>query len=581
MKIDSNLLRQYLLDIRAVRPEDLKQASRESQALNRELGEVLVQKELIEEQELREAYAHLLDIPWIDLERQEIPGEVLRIIPEAVAKKHQVAAFDKTGNQLKVAFTEPAKSAQVVKFIRKKTGLQVVPYLTSPEQLGEVLERYRKNLTNNFEESIARYAQQISSQDSLEKVAQELPVIKVLNGLIEHALDQLASDVHLEPTEEGVRVRYRIDGKLHEVLTLPRVILEPLSARIKLLANLDIQIDNSAQSGHLSLEEEGVDFKVTVLPVLGGEKVVLRLLNEISRGFTLEKLGFEGEALERIHQAINSTRGMILVIGPGGSGKTTTLYTLLDILNSNQISIATIEDPIECRLKGVNQTAANTRVGLGFSPALEALLLQDPDVILIGELRESRATQLALNASLSGKLVLAGLSEGGITAAEGLIQLLKRGAEPFLVSSAVEVVIAQRLVRKICPNCKTARVLDPGFLEKWKEELDLAAMLTSIRLHFPGEFSQLKESKDLLERNFYQGHGCKQCHGEGYQGQVAISEVLKKSESLEALVARGASEKEIENQAQKEGMLTLQETGLVRVLRGETSLEEVFRVTQG
>lgn len=579
MKIDPNLLRQYLLDIRAVKPEDLKQAFRESQALNQDLGEVLLKKELVDRQELGEAYSHLLNIPWVDLEQKEIDSQTLRIIPEVVAKKHQVAAFEKAGHQLKVALVDPVKSSQIVKFIRKKTGLQVVPHLTSPEQLGGTLEQYRKSLASNFEESIAKYVQQISSQEPLEKVAQDLPVIKVVNSLIEHALDQLASDIHLEPTEEGVRVRYRIDGKLHEVLTLPRGVLEPLSARIKLLSNLDLQVDTSPQSGHLRLEEEEVDFKVTILPVLEGEKIVLRLLNEVSRGFTLEKLGFEGEALEKIHQAANSSQGMILVTGPGGSGKTTTLYTLLDILNSNQVSIATIEDPIEHRLQGITQTMANTRVGLGFSTALEALLLQDPDVILVGELRESRATQLTLNASLTGKLVLAGLSEGGSTAAEGLIQLLKRGTEPFLVASAVEVVIAQRLVRKICPNCKAARVLDPGFLGRWNQEFDLEAMITAIRLHHPEEFSNLKEPQDLLNRNFYQGRGCEKCHEEGYQGQLVISEVLQKSEALEALVARKASEQEIENQAKKEGMLTLQEAGLVRVLRGETSLEEVFRVT--
>jgi type IV pilus assembly protein PilB len=490
-------------------------------------------------------------------------------------------AFEKNGSNLKVAMKNP-EDLQTIDFIKKKTGLKIIPCLTTDESIKSVLKQYEKSLKAEFGDIISKDSEDITQTedgDDLEKIAQDLPIIRIVDTLIKHAILQSASDVHIEPDEKEVRVRYRIDGILHDAMTLPRQVIDGLVARIKVLSNLKLDEHRLPQDGRFKLEKEGmkISFRVSILPVFEGEKIVMRLLDETSKGLTLEKMGLNGDALEAVHRHIKRPNGMVLVTGPTGSGKTTTLYTVMDILNTPQVNISTVEDPIEYRMPRVNQTQVNAKIGMTFAAALRSLLRQDPDIIMVGEIRDGETMQIAIEAAMTGHLVLSTLHTN--SAAGTLPRLLDMGAEPFLVASTVNVIIAQRLVRKLCNECRTTYTLQEKEIKALEMSFDLDELLEVLKKspQLKGKIGA-KDSWKSIE--LFRAKGCEQCNNEGYRGRLGIYEVLEVDEEIGKLINENAPSDNIEKKAREKGMQTMSEDGFIKVAQGITTIEEVLRVTK-
>jgi type IV pilus assembly protein PilB len=566
-----------------VKPEIVEELFQEAEAKKKFLGDLLLEKKSIEELELRKVYAYILGIPFIDLVKETISVDILQIIPEVIAKKYNIVAFQKTGKELKVAMINP-EDLQTIDFIRKKTGLKITPCLTTQESIKTILRQYEKSLKAEFGDIIDKNLQVVTEnsgepEEDLEKAAQGLPIIRIVDTLVKHAILQSASDIHIEPEEKDVRVRYRIDGILHDAMTLPREALAGIIARIKVLSNLKLDEHRLPQDGRFKIESEEykISFRVSILPVFDGEKVVMRLLDESSKGLTLEKIGLVGRSLEIVHREIKRPNGMVLVTGPTGSGKTTTLYTAMDILNTSEVNISTVEDPVEYRMPRVNQTQVNSKIGMTFAAGLRSLLRQDPDIIMVGEIRDSETMEIALHAAMTGHMVLSTLHTN--SAAGALPRLLDMGAEPFLVASTVNVIVAQRLVRRLCVECRKEYSLST------KEVKTLAATFKMEEiLEFLKKTELLKgriEAKAAWEDlKFYQHKGCEQCGGEGYRGRCGIYEVLPVTEEVRKLITQSSPSDVIEKKAKEEGMATMVEDGFVKALQGTTTIEEILRVSK-
>ncbi|MDD5463545.1 MAG: ATPase, T2SS/T4P/T4SS family [Candidatus Moranbacteria bacterium] len=581
MRIENKQLKDFLLDSNLLEPGIIEENFKISSETNQKLGDLLVEKKLMNEIELQKLYSYILGIPFVNLEKETITADILQIIPEPIAKKYGIIAFEKNGNDLKVAMKNP-EDLQTIDFIRKKTGLKIVPCLTNEESIKAILKQYEKSLKAEFGDIINKNADDVSvgnDAESLEKIAQDLPIIKIVDTLLKHAILQSASDIHIEPGEKEVRVRYRIDGVLHDAMTLPRQVLEGLVARIKVLSNLKLDEHRLPQDGRFKIEKEGykISFRVSMLPVFEGEKIVMRLLDETSKGLTLEKMGLSGNALEVVHKHIKRPNGMVLVTGPTGSGKTTTLYTIMDILNTTEVNISTVEDPVEYRMTRVNQTQTNAKIGMTFAAALRSLLRQDPDIIMVGEIRDGETMQIAVEAAMTGHLVLSTLHTN--SAAGTLPRLLDMGAEAFLVASTVNVVIGQRLVRKLCNECKTAYTLDEKEVKTLGANFDMAAILEMLKK--TPDLGEVVTAKSTWKNlNFYRAKGCEQCNNEGYHGRLGIYEVLEMDETIGKLITSNASSDDIEKKARENGMRTMGEDGFIKAIQGITSLEEVMRVTK-
>lgn len=578
MRVDNERLKSFILDAGFLNEEIINQAIAESGKSGKRLGDVLVEKKLLDYNQIRQLYSYILGIPSVNLEKEIIPREILQIIPEPIAKKYQIVAFKKTGTELKVAMLNP-EDLQTIDFIRKKTGLKISPCITTEEGMGNVLKQYEQSLKADFGDIIEKSSQEVLSGGSLEEVAQDLPVIRIVDTLLKHAILQEASDIHIEPDEKEVRVRYRIDGILHDAMTLPKAVIDGIVARIKILSNLKLDEHRLPQDGRFKIEQDNrrVAFRVSILPVYSGEKVVMRLLDESSKGLTLEGMGLWGNPLEIIHQAIKKPNGMLLVTGPTGSGKTTTLYTIMDILNTPQVNISTVEDPIEYKMFRVNQTQVNPTIGLTFSQGLRALLRQDPDIIMVGEIRDKETMEIAIHSAMTGHLVLSTLHTN--SAAGTIPRLLDMGAEPFLVASTVNVAMAQRLVRKLCPDCRQAYNLDEELVNSLKGQLDLEHIFELAAKNNLLD-KKLLEKKDWMQAVFYRPGGCSRCRQEGYKGRIGIFEVIEMNETISQMVAKRATSDEIEQEAQKEGMIKMMEDGIIKAIQGITSIEEILRVTK-
>jgi len=459
MQVSNDRLKIFILDAGLLSEDVIDQAIKESGQAGKRLSDVLVEKKLLDSNQVRQLYSYILGIPFVNLEKEIISRDILQIIPEPIAKKYKIVAFKKTNRELKVAMLNP-EDLQTIDFIRKKTGLKISPCITTEEGIENALKQYEQSLKAEFGDIIEKSSKEISGEEDLEKAAQDLPVIRIVDTLLKHAILQEASDIHIEPDEKEVRVRYRLDGILHDAMTLPKTVMDGIVARIKILSNLKLDEHRLPQDGRFKIEQEEkrVAFRVSILPIYSGEKIVMRLLDESSKGLTLERMGLWGSPLEVTHQAIKKPNGMILVTGPTGSGKTTTLYTIMDILNTPQVNISTVEDPIEYKMSRINQTQVNPQIGLTFSQGLRALLRQDPDIIMVGEIRDEETMEIAIHAAMTGHLVLSTLHTN--SAAGTIPRLLDMGAEPFLVASTINVVMAQRLVRKLCPDCRQAYNLD-------------------------------------------------------------------------------------------------------------------------
>ena len=578
MWVDNERLKSFILDAGLIGEEQINQAMNESGQTGKKLGDVLVEKKLISSDQLRQLISYILGIPFVNIEKEIIPKEILQIIPEPIAKKYKIIAFKKVGTDLKVAMLNP-EDIQTIDFIRKKTGLKVSPCITTETGIENALKQYEQSLKAEFGDIIEKNATGVSQEESLEKVAQELPVIRIVEALLKHAILQEASDIHIEPDEKEVRIRYRIDGMLHDAMILPKTVLAGIVARIKILSNLKLDEHRLPQDGRFKIEQDGkrMAFRVSILPVYSGEKIVMRLLDESSKGLTLEGMGLWGEDLEKIHRAIKRPNGMILVTGPTGSGKTTTLYTVMDILNTPIVNISTVEDPIEYKMPRINQTQVNPQIGLTFSQGLRALLRQDPDIIMVGEIRDKETMEIAIHAAMTGHLVLSTLHTN--SAAATIPRLIDMGAESFLIASTVNIVMAQRLVRKLCPDCRQNFNIDVDLLNSLGKEVDLDRILSMAAKNNIID-KNVAVSKDWSKINFFRAVGCDRCSGEGYKGRIGIFEVMEISDNIAKMVSTKSDSNEIEQTALDEGMMKMIEDGMIKVLQGTTSIEEILRVTK-
>jgi len=582
MKIESKRLKLFLLDSDLVSSKDIEAAEKEAEKTKMSLGDVLVKQGKMSEDDLIRLEAYILGFPFVNLEQENINPDVLRIIPEPIARKHNIIAYKKKGDVLEVAMLDP-EDLETVEFIKKKSNLKIAPRFTSREGIKNALSQYQKSLKAEFGDIIkedvekmslkaAEGKQEESSQEDLEKLAEDLPVVRIVETLLKHAIVQKASDVHIEPLENEVIVRYRIDGILHDAMVLPRQIASGIIARIKVLSNLKLDEHRLPQDGRFKMEtqDEKISFRVSILPIYGGEKAVLRILHEGSQGFTLEVLGFHDDQLDLIQKAIKRPTGMILATGPTGSGKTTTLYTVLDILNTPEVNISTIEDPIEYRMPRINQSQVRPDIGYTFASGLRSLLRQDPDIIMVGEIRDAETAALAVNAALTGHLVLSTLHTN--SAAGALPRLIEMGVEPFLIASTVNVIIAQRLVRQLCKSKKKYAFTEKD-IKDLGPEVDPARILEVVK-----RYKAAKEKASWKDISFTHPEESSEC-ADGYKGRIGIHEALYVSESIKEMIIRNASSDDIERQAKKEGMVTMFEDGIAKAAQGLTSIEEVLRVS--
>ncbi|MDP2676317.1 MAG: ATPase, T2SS/T4P/T4SS family [bacterium] len=582
MIIESKRLKLFLLDSDLVSPKDIEVAEKEAEKTKTPLGDVLVTQGKISESDLIRLEAYILGIPFVDLGQEHIDPDVLRVIPEPIARKHNIIAYRKRGDVLEVAMLDP-EDLETVEFIKKKSNLKIAPRFTSREGIKGALSQYQKSLKAEFGDIIKEDVASISlgssggkgeeqSQEDLEKLAEDLPVVRIVETLLKHAIVQKASDIHIEPLENEVIVRYRIDGILHDAMVLPRQIAPGIIARIKVLSNLKLDEHRLPQDGRFKTEtqDEKISFRVSILPIYGGEKAVLRILHEGSQGFTLEVLGFHDDQLDLIQKAIKRPTGMILATGPTGSGKTTTLYTVLDILNTPEVNISTIEDPIEYRMPRINQSQVRPDIGYTFANGLRSLLRQDPDIIMVGEIRDAETAALAVNAALTGHLVLSTLHTN--SAAGALPRLIEMGVEPFLIASTVNVIVAQRLVRQLCKS-KKQYALSEKDVKEFGQEVDPARILEVIK-----RYKAAKEKAMWKDVFFAHPEASSEC-ADGYKGRIGIHETLYVSEAIKEMIIRSASSDEIARQAKKEGMVTMFEDGIAKAAQGLTSVEEVLRVS--
>jgi len=583
MLVEDSQLNKFIIDSNLVSRADFDAALAESEKKGIRIGEVLVNSGKLTEDNLRRMQAYVLGIPFVDLKSRKIPFDTLSLIPEPVARSHNIVAFKKTDDSLEVAMLD-VNDLSAIDFIKKKVNLKILPRLTDTESIKEAIIQYQKSLKAEFgdiiqkessgltalaEEAARKNGNPVSATD-LKKIAEDLPVIRIVDTLLKHAVIQNASDIHIEPMDTELLVRYRIDGLLHDAMVLPKNAEPSITARIKVLANLKLDEKRLPQDGRFKVDMNGerVSFRVSILPTYFGEKTVMRLLRENVSGFTLEYLAFHGEALERIHHAVTQTTGMILNTGPTGSGKTTTLYTILDILNRPDVNISTIEDPVEYQMKRINQTQVNPDIGFTFATGLRTLVRQDPDIIMIGEIRDNETAGLAVNASLTGHLVLSTLHTN--SAAGAIPRLLDMKIEPFLLVSTLNIIIAQRLVRRLA-DTKEKYFLSKTELSVLGKSVDLNRVMAALKAE-----KVIKDVDTWEKIPFWKPVPGKD--DDGYKGRVGIHEVLKVTESIKELIMRGGTSQEIEVLAKNEGMLTMLEDGIFKAVQGLTTIEEVLRV---
>ncbi len=582
MRVEPQQLKAFLLDAGLATEAQVKKAEAEGNKKGQKLSDVLVKQGTIKLEELSKLQAYILGIPFVNLEKEIIPKEILKIIPEPIAHKHNIVVFKKTGGNLEVAMLDP-DDLQTIEFIKKKSNLRILPRLTNEASIKNVLKQYQKTLEAEFGDIIEHGEEELAvasgkeeevSAEDLEKAAKDLPIVRIVDTFLKHAILQKASDIHVEPMEKEVIVRYRIDGILRDVMTLPKPVAPGISARIKILSNLKLDEHRLPQDGRFKVETEEykISFRVSILPVYDGEKIVMRLLPEDSKGFTLESLGFWSKQLEIVHRDIKKPNGLILVTGPTGCGKTTTLYTIMDILNTPEVNISTVEDPIEYRMPRINQTQVNPKIGLSFANGLRSLLRQDPDILMVGEIRDNETASLAINASLTGHLVLSTLHTN--SAAGALPRLIDMKVEPFLISTTVNCIIAQRLVRTLYPESKEKYTLNESEIESLAKAVDLERLLDILKRE------KIVSPKANFENiTFYRPKPAPDSP-DGYKGRIGIHEVLEVTAKIRDMIIKNATSDEIEKQAKEEGMATMLEDGFMKAVQGLTSLEEILRVTK-
>ena len=573
--LSEKILEKILQEKYGLAAKDLKTYSEAAVRNKKTLEQHLLDENIADEQELYSEAAKKLKVPFISLKGREIKKEVLNLIPAPLAQTHQMVIFSTTPDEMHLAMLDPT-DIQTIEFIQKKTGLAPKIYITAPSDIRDAQRRYHADL--NADLSVEQLKEgQAQGADDLKKAAEELPVINIVNNILEHAVFENASDIHIEPQEKEIIIRYRIDGILKNVMTLPKTIQEGIIARVKILSKLKIDEHMVPQDGRfkIKIQEEKLSFRVSIIPVYDGEKIVMRLLHEGQKPLTLDELGFLASQKPKVERAIESPHGMVLVTGPTGSGKTTTLYSILGILNKPGVNISTIEDPIEYHVKGVNQSQINPRAGFTFASGLRSFLRQDPDIIMVGELRDKEPAEIAIHAAMTGHLVLSTLHTND--APTTLPRLVDMDIPPFLVAFTANIIVAQRLVRKICEHCKKTYTLEK------KAVAELAKMIDGKKLLelFKNEKITLKKAEsDLRSMTFFRGEGCNRCGQSGYKGRIGIYEILEIDDDLTNRINQRATAKEIKEYAVAHGMLTMAQDGIIKAKIGITTIEEVLRSTR-
>jgi len=539
----------------------------ESKRRQESADKILTQMGWVTSEQLAQAKAAVLGITFVSPDTKPISPEILSLIPDDVAKRFTVIPVSREGGTLSVAMVDPL-DLQAIEFLEKKSGLVVKPYVATEESIKKaIVEQYTRGLsfevTEALKEAGSQYSTTFMPQAVISGVMGQAPVARIVSTLLEYGIKVRASDIHIEPLENESRIRYRIDGILHEKLILPKKIHDAIVSRIKILGNMKIDEKRLPQDARFNFKigQEELDLRLSTMPTAHGEKVVMRLLKKTGGVPDLPELGLRGKALHNLEENIKRPHGIILLCGPTGSGKTTTLYSILSKLNSSQVNILTLEDPVEYRIVGVNQVQINTQAGLTFASGLRSFLRQDPNIIMVGEIRDTETTDLAIQASLTGHLVFSTLHTNDSSGS--LPRLLDMKAEPYLIASTVTCVVGQRVVRKICPTCRISKVPQKEIVEKMKEVL--------------GGLFDYEKNKNL---KLFEGRGCKECNNTGYLGRIGIFEVLLISEKIAKMIIVRSRAQDIAKQAVSEGMITMRQDGILKVLEGITTVEEVLRVAE-
>ncbi|MFA6909423.1 MAG: GspE/PulE family protein [Patescibacteria group bacterium] len=551
----------------------------EADAQKKNILQMLLAKNVVTEEDVTRTRSQFIGIPYVDLFGKVISQQILNLIPRTLAENYQMIVFSRNAEELHVGMVDPAnfKALEALEFLARKNNFRIKTYLISLVGFKQILRQYA-SLSAEVEEALEasdqkeedRKESDAEEEDKgFEEVVKTAPVSKMVSVILRHAVEGNASDIHIEPVENETRIRYRIDGILHTSIVLPKYVHASIVARIKVLSNLKLDETRIPQDGRFRTDFEGrsIDYRVSTLPLISNEKVVMRILDRSSIVLDLEKLGFIGKSLEVMKKSVDKSVGMILMTGPTGSGKSTTLSALLTIVNDESVNIVTLEDPVEYYIDGVNQSQVKPEVGLTFASGLRAILRQDPDIVMVGEIRDTETAELGVHAALTGHLVFTTLHTNDAFGA--IPRLIDMKIEPFLIASSLSLVAAQRLVRKICPHCKQEMKVPPS-LEEYA-------------------YSRIKDvPKDKLPEGvgvhrplvFYQGKGCSRCENTGFKGRLVITEVLEVTEKIKKIITAGSDVDTIKAEALAQGMFTMEQDGIFKSLAGMTTLEEVVRVTK-
>lgn len=552
--------------------QQVRDVLRQAQNEHRYLTEVLFEQPLVPAQRLLQLLSDHFSLPVVNLRECVISPLVLNLVPKDVAESHAVIPFKKKQKVLKVATSIP-ENEQTIAFIRKQTGCDIEVYLTTPSDIQHALQLYQDNLDQEIKSIVEEHRAKGATAKDPAQLAEDAPTIRLVNSIIERSLRRNASDIHFEPQRAGIRVRYRIDGLLSQIADIPAELAPALIARVKLLANLKIDEHRIAQDGRFQYLYKGRDvaIRVSMIPTLYGTKVVLRLLDATKKQFTLRKLGFNDHDYPILRNEIVKPQGMILSTGPTGSGKTTTLYTILRMMNKEGVNISTIEDPIEYGIDGINQTQINPAAGLTFAHGLRSLLRQDPNVLMVGEIRDLESAEIAMNAAMTGHIVLSTLHTNSAFLTPQ--RLREMGVPAFLVASVINVIIGQRLLRRICSDCAQAVRAPQLVLDRYTAQFDYPAMLKNLHAH-----GLVPKSISLGTVTLWSGKGCPKCNDTGYRGRVCVNEVLRNDAAITRAILDDAPVETIEKIAMDAGVITMVQDAFLKVLHGQTTLAEVSRV---
>ena len=591
MRISDDTIEKLLTGAGKATPEQIDELKKTSERNHRPLQYMAVQNKLITDLELTKLFSDYAHIPFVQVDPRDIPSEVLDKIPERIAIQYRAVLFkiDEDGT-MHLAMDDP-DDVQAVDFIQKEIGEKTKIYIATRDNILACLENYRGDVNEQLNDviDIQREDDGSDQQVSEADVSENSPVAQTINLLLEYAIRSSASDIHIEPREAFVQIRYRIDGVLNEVNRLPRNVLGSLISRIKILANLKIDERRVPQDGRFKIKVGGKQYalRVSTLPVADGEKVVMRILDESNEAVSLESLGYWGHSLEVVNQALTEPNGVVLITGPTGSGKSTSLFSVLNLLNTPDVNISTIEDPVEYKIPGVNQTQTNAKAGMTFASGLRALLRQDPNIIMVGEIRDGETANLGIQAALTGHLVFSTLHTNN--ASTTLPRLLDMGIEPFLIASTIRAVVGQRLVRRLCMNCREHYQPTAEDIQEVKRtfhlgETGLAVIhqLEAIAMRQKvGADSEMGSTETSIQGLWKASpKGCDECNHTGYKGRIGIYEVLGNSLAIQKLIVSNATSNQIQSQSVQEGMVTMQTDGLIKALRGQTTVEEVLRATK-